>query len=242
VIQSSLLAQIDWLEHGFGTRAAPLSQEGMATLKQIHSARVLHVDSPGLAGEGDALVTDQAGVTLSIRTADCYPILLADIETQAVAAIHAGWRGTSAGIVQEALRQLNADPKNVLAAIGPGIGACCYQVGADVAELFGQTGAGKIDLAESNRRQLIDAGVPDRNIDVIRHCTFCDAERFHSFRRDKDRAGRMISYVTATSAGTGPTVVAETRGRSGQKHAGRGTSRLGEARARAETDGQKDDG
>jgi YfiH family protein len=201
MVHSSLLSQLPWLEHGFGTRTAPLSQEGMATLKQIHSPRVLHVDSPGLAGEGDALVTDHSGVKLSIRTADCYPILLVDIETRAVAAIHAGWRGTSANIVQEALRQMNGSTKNILAAIGPGIGVCCYEVGADVARLFGQTGAGKLDLAESNRRQLIYAGVPDRNIEVIRHCTFCDAERFHSFRRDKDRAGRMISYIASTSAG-----------------------------------------
>jgi YfiH family protein len=201
VIYSSLLSQLDWLQHGFGTRAGPLSQHGMAALEQIHSASVLVVEGTGLAGPGDALVTERAGVTLSVRTADCYPILLVDVDSRVIAAVHAGWRGTSAGIVTEALRKMaalrpmHAAPDRVWAVIGPGIGACCYEVGAEVAQLFGHSGAGRIDLAEANRRQLYDAGVPDRNIEVLRHCTRCDAERFHSYRRDQHRAGRMISWI-----------------------------------------------
>ena len=201
VIYSSLLSQLEWLEHGFGTRAAPLSQEGMAALRQIHSAVVLTADEPGPAGEGDALVTDRPGVALSVRTADCLPILLVNVEARVIAAVHAGWRGTSAGIVTEALRRLNAPPAHVLAAVGPGIGVCCYEVGSDVAQLFGRAQAGRIDLAEENRRQLLDAGVPDRNIELLRHCTFCDADRFHSWRRDRERAGRMISYIAVKSSG-----------------------------------------
>ncbi len=196
MIYSSLLSDVDWLEHGFGTRTAPLSQEGMASLKQIHSARVLAAESAGLAGEGDGLVTNRAGVPLSIRTADCYPILLVDTESRAVAAVHAGWRGTSAGIVTEALKEMHADPKNVRAAIGPGIGKCCYYVGSEVARLFGHSEASCIDLAAANLQQLLSAGVRQEHIDVMDVCTFCGAERFHSFRRDKEHAGRMISYVT----------------------------------------------
>jgi len=172
----------------------------MATLQQIHSARVLVADRPGLAGDGDALVTERAGVTLSVRTADCYPILLVDVESRVVAAVHAGWRGTSAGIAAEALRRMNATPERVWAAIGPGIGACCYEVGAEVAGLFGHPHAGRVDLAEANRRQLLEAGVLDRNIDLLRHCTRCDAERFHSYRRDNERAGRMISWIAVTTS------------------------------------------
>ena len=209
MIYSSLLSQLDWLDHGFGTRTAPLSQDGMATLKQIHSACVLRADEPGLAGEGDALVTNRTGLALSVRTADCYPILLVDTESRVIAAIHAGWRGTAAAILQETLRQMHAAPEHVLAAIGPGIGGCCYEVGAEVAQLFGPPHAGRIDLAEANRRQLIHAGVAERNIDVVhndgtRHCTYCDAEQFHSFRRDKDRAGRMISFIAVTNVATRP--------------------------------------
>jgi YfiH family protein len=195
MIRSSLLSEIDWLDHGFGTRTEPLSQDGMASLKQIHSAKVLAADAAGLAGEGDALVTDRAGVTLSVRTADCYPILLADVARRVVAAVHAGWRGTNAEIVGEALRQMKSDPRDVRAAIGPGIGGCCYFVGEEVARLFGRSEAGKIDLAEVNREQLIKAGVPAANIEVMGQCTFCDAGQFHSYRRDKEQAGRMISYI-----------------------------------------------
>ena len=200
VIYSSLLSELDWLDHGFGTRSAPLSQDGMASLKQIHSARVLTAHVAGLIGEGDALVTKCTGVPVSVRTADCYPILLVDIATRAIAAVHAGWRGTSAEIVKAALREMNADPRNVRAAIGPGIGKCCYRVGADVAQRFGHAEACCIDLAAANRRQLLSAGVSETHIDVIARCTFCNAEQFHSFRRDKEQAGRMISYIAVKTA------------------------------------------
>lgn len=205
MLRSALLSEIDWLEHGFGTRVAPLSQEGMASLKQIHSARVLAASAVGLAGEGDALVTDQLGLPVSVRTADCYPVLLVDIESRRIAAVHAGWRGTAAGIVKEALRAMQADPSNIRAAIGPGIGKCCYEVGAEVAQVFGYSANGHsttghsakccIDLAAANRQQLLDSGVRAEHIEVIGRCTFCEAEHFHSFRREKEQAGRLISYL-----------------------------------------------
>ncbi len=91
--ESPLLAQLDWIKHGFGTRTSPLTQAGMASLKQIHSAAVLVADCADLCGEGDALITNTS-LTVSVRTADCYPILLADPVSHAVAAVHAGWRGT----------------------------------------------------------------------------------------------------------------------------------------------------
>jgi polyphenol oxidase len=199
ILTSRLLAKFDWIEHGFGTRRADLSQDDMSSLKQIHSAITLSADAPGCLGEGDALVTDKAGLAVSVRTADCYPILLADARRKTVAAVHAGWRGSAAQIVLEAMRRMNAQPSDVHAAIGPGIGSCCYEVGEDVAVKFGYTGAGKIDLAAANRAQLLAAGVPAANIETLGECTHCsvhDSEyRFHSFRRDKDQAGRMISYI-----------------------------------------------
>jgi purine-nucleoside/S-methyl-5'-thioadenosine phosphorylase / adenosine deaminase len=198
-LTSAALARCDWLDHGFGTRDSQLDQGAMASLTQIHSARVLRVDGIGLAGEADALITNATGVPLSIRTADCFPILLADPEPRAVAAVHAGWRGTADEIISRALDMMRSEfgtsPQQIIAAIGPGIGPCCYQIGEEVARRFGLTAAGYVDLAAINREQLIRAGVPASQIDTLRHCTRCESELFHSYRRDGDRAGRMISYV-----------------------------------------------
>ena len=200
MLRSSLLSELGWIDHGFGTRADSVSQEDMASLKQIHSAMVLEAERAGVAGDGDALVTAQSGVPVSVRTADCYPILLADTRNRAVAAVHAGWRGTAARIVVRTMEQMRArfgtDAADLRVAIGPGIGGCCYQVGIEVARQFGLESAGKIDLAEMNHRLLVENGVAAERIEVLGGCTLCDAHLFHSFRRDRELAGRMVSYVT----------------------------------------------
>lgn len=172
----------------------------MASLKQIHSALPLVADLPeGCVGEGDALVTRRPAVTVSVRSADCYPILLADLHHHVVAAVHAGWRGTAAGVAVAALNRMKTEfgtlPENVIAAIGPGIGACCYQVGEEVARRFGQADACRIDLAAENLRQLTAFGVPAASISVAGVCTFCNPLQFYSYRRDRENAGRMISFI-----------------------------------------------
>jgi YfiH family protein len=172
----------------------------MASLKQIHSSLSLVADRrEGCVGEGDALLTREAGVTVSVRTADCLPILLADTVDRAVAAVHAGWRGTHAHIVKETIgrmeREFGTDPGNIVAAIGPGIGPCCYEVGEDVARLFGMDRAGRLDIGSANVSQLVSAGVSPDRIGVSGLCTFCDPVQFYSWRRDHDRAGRMISFI-----------------------------------------------
>jgi len=199
-LRSNLLCRAARVEHGFGTRTSLLEQDGFASLRQIHSARWIAAGKPGPAGEGDALITNVAGLGVSVRTADCLPILLADPAKGAVAAVHAGWRGTAARIVAETVdamqRRYGTRTADLLAAIGPGIGVCCFRVGEDVGRRFGLDGPGVVDLAEENRRQLVEAGVPEPQIDVLAFCTFCDG-RFHSFRRDGPRAGRMISFIRA---------------------------------------------
>src|SRR5271170_2732840 len=150
----------------------------MTSLTQVHSARVVHISpdisAPGCAGEGDALITRRPGIAISIRTADCFPILLADPEHHAVAAVHAGWRGTAEGIVGRTLDAMRSgfdtSPGQIVAAIGPGIGACCYEVGQEVTARFGLRDAGRIDLAAINRAQLIHAGVPASQIDTLGSC------------------------------------------------------------------------
>jgi len=196
------LDALPWLIHGFGTRLVdvPALFGNLATLKQIHSATC--VPGEGRAGElgrGDALIENTPGSVIAVKTADCIPILLVDQRRRAVAAVHAGWRGTVARIARKAVEamaeRLGSVPADLHAAIGPGIGKCCYQVGPEVAAQFGERGRAHIDLLEANRRQLTDAGVTPRRIYASNLCTMCRPQEFHSFRRDKEAAGRLYSFA-----------------------------------------------
>jgi len=196
------LDALRWLAHGFGTRSADIPGRfaHLATLKQIHSAAC--VEAAGRRGElgrGDALLENTPGAVVAVKTADCLPILLVDARRRAVAAAHAGWRGTAAQIVRaavEAMRQrFGTDGKDLHAAIGPGIGACCYEVGPEVAAQFGMEGRAHLDLAAENRRQLLESGVTEERIYTSSLCTKCHPEEFHSFRRDREAAGRLHSFA-----------------------------------------------
>ncbi len=199
MLLSPLLNKLKRFEHGFGTRLDEIDQSAMASLRQVHSNRVIRVERESCAGEGDALITQTPGLALSVRTADCFPILLADVRTGAVAAIHAGWRGTHGRIVFETIGEMHAqfatNAGDLIAAIGPGIGACCYQVGEEVARLFGLGGRAKVDLAQENRAQLIECGVNPERIESNGRCTFCEPEIFYSYRREGEKAGRMVSFI-----------------------------------------------
>lgn len=201
VYRADALARFEWLEHGFGTRRAAgwPAHNRLATAKQVHSNHVLVVQSEGKQGEGDALVSNQPGVGLAIRTADCLPILFADPKNRAVAAVHAGWRGVMCEIAAKAVEAMTQNfgskPEDLVVAIGPGIGPCCFEVGPEVAVQFGLSGRTKIDLAETTRRQLGRNGVSAGQIFSSGLCTYCDAELFESYRRDRDAAGRMISLI-----------------------------------------------
>jgi YfiH family protein len=196
------LDSLPWLVHGFGTRLArvPSLFANLATLRQIHSAAcVLAAGRGGVLGRGDALLENTPGSVVAVKTADCLPILLVDDRHRAVAAVHAGWRGTVAGIAQRAVdamhQQFASLPADLHAAIGPGIGHCCYEVGPEVAAQFGRQGRAHVDLTETNRRQLLDAGVTPQRIYASNLCTRCRAGEFHSFRRDKEAAGRLYSFA-----------------------------------------------
>jgi YfiH family protein len=193
------LANLDWLDHGFGTRSFNAPQP-LTTLRQIHSDIVVYADRDGCLGEGDALLSDTPGRLIGVKTADCLPILLVDERHRTVAAVHAGWRGAVTGVVQSTLKAMiarcNSDGEGLHAAIGPGIGPCCFEVGPEVAILFGKPlKRTRIDLAHAIRRQLIAFGVDPERIYSLGLCTYCDAARFHSFRRDGQKAGRLISVI-----------------------------------------------
>jgi YfiH family protein len=201
--------QFVWQEHGFGTRDASPGVD--VTLRQVHSNRVVYVN--GLRDreeEGDALITDHIGQSIGIRTADCVPILLLDSKNRAIAAVHAGWRGTASEIVKTALVAMNerfrSEPADIYAAMGPSIRPCCYEVGEDVAAKFsalfpewGVENEGmkvRLDLVEANRRQLTSAGVADNRIFDSGLCTTCQSAQFFSYRREPENPGRMLASIS----------------------------------------------
>lgn len=210
--RSPLLSQWPWLEHAFGTAVAP-PEPGYLFLKQIHST-CLHPAGPACDGtlEGDGLYTDQPGLRIAVKTADCVPLLLADPRQRVVAAVHAGWRGTVGGIAAVAVRQLEtrfgSRAEDLHVACGPSIGLCCFEVGREVASQFetlfpdrdslrqlGPDEKTHIDLRAANLRVLRAAGVPDAQIECDAPCTCCGGQRFYSWRRDHEQGQRMYSVI-----------------------------------------------
>lgn len=209
IYRVSELDRMEWLVHGFGTRRAdiPARFSRLATLKQIHSAEcVAGAGRGGVLGTGDALLENTPGAVVAVKTADCIPLLLVDPIHRAVAAVHAGWRGTVAGVAKSAVAalgmQFGSRAGDLHAAIGPAIGKCCYEVGAEVAAQFGLVGRAHIDLADAVRQQLEVAGVGAQRIYAAGLCTKCLAGEFHSFRRDGEAAGRLYSYAGILETGS----------------------------------------
>jgi YfiH family protein len=186
-----------------------------ARVRQVHGCSVVRRDeASGPPPEGDAVATSRPGVAACVLTADCVPVLLGDPRTGAVAAVHAGWRGTLARAAARAIESLERDfgvhRENLLAAIGPAIGPCCYEVSLDLAERF-ETEIGpsvcmvhprtpRVDLWTANERVLRDAGMLPERIEVIERCTACDAEAFFSHRRDGARTGRQVGFIAPARA------------------------------------------
>jgi YfiH family protein len=174
----------------------------VAALRQVHSPRVVDVEAPGWHGEGDALVSRARRLALSVITADCVPLLLASGE--AVAAVHAGWRGVAGGVVASALAALPGPAAGRRAWIGPAIDACCYEVGEEVADAVaavsdpavarpGPRGRPHLDLRQAVAVQLAAAGWTD--VTRLGPCTRCAGELLWSYRRDGKAAGRNLAFV-----------------------------------------------
>ena len=203
----------------------------LVTLQQIHGCVIRDLDRESCplmdsAGKallrGDGLLTRTPGRMLGVITADCVPVLVVDTRQRAVAAFHAGWRGTVERIVERGIAVLRSNhgsrPEDLLAAIGPSIGPCCFEVGEEVgaqfisafsyakallaqsASIHGGEAKFHLDLQEANRRQLLDAGISPEHISTLADCTACtrlpDGRRkYFSHRAEKGVTGRMLSVI-----------------------------------------------
>jgi len=188
---------------------------GFARVRQVHGARVRLADGPSApCHEADAVVSSDPAVAASVAVADCVPILLATGDGRAVAAVHAGWRGTLALIAEAGVRALaeaaGQPPSALRAVVGPSIGPCCYEVSADLAARFEAAlgpevvragGSPHLDLWRANRIVLERAGVGA--VEVLGRCTACEARTFFSHRRDGGRTGRMVGFAAPRSISCG---------------------------------------
>ena len=229
-----------WAGHLFTTRQLTLTSpddelavagaagaERLAMLAQVHGAEVAVIagprDFPERSRNGDGLVTNQNDVAVAVRVADCVPLLIADRVTGAVGAVHAGWRGTAARVAPTAVsamaRAFGTRPSDLLVAIGPNIGACCYEVGSELVDAFAAAGHERhlidrwfvvkppprgshersrlhLDVGGANRDQLILAGVPEDQVFMSGLCTAMHLDVLTSYRAERSGAGRLVAAIS----------------------------------------------
>ncbi len=177
--------------------------------QQVHGNRCVAIKEGGPLKkryEGDAILTDRKDVLLTVSVADCLPVFLVDPKREVVGLVHAGWRGALLGIVAQTVRiaetEFGCDPRDFAILLGPAIQKCCYEISEGIGLLFdgdflvrvsGQRP--KLDLLSANLKQFLNCGVERRNIFASKECTCCHKEMFDSFRRDGDKAGRMIAFL-----------------------------------------------
>ncbi len=193
--------------------------DGVAFARQVHRADVAVATGVGPVGEADILLTERAGLPVAIFTADCLPIVVYDQRERRLAVAHAGWRGTVQGAARsavDAIAKAGGRPGEFLAAIGPSIGPCCYEVDQPVIDRLAAAfpgawrswvttaGPGKwmLDLWTANEDQLKEAGLSEARVDNTRLCTGCRTDLFYSYRRGRGQ-GRLVAVAAIPDGGTG---------------------------------------
>jgi len=190
-------------------RALGVLDQPLCVLRQVHGDRIWRALDPA-AQDGDGWWTDRSGVVLVVGIADCTPAFAWDVRRGTIALVHAGWRGTAAGILGRALlllREQGSATADLRVALGPSIGPCCYPVSREVADQFptatveARDGALHLDLRGANRMQALVAGIAPEHIDANPPCTGCESETFFSHRKHGPRSGRMWALMWRSHAG-----------------------------------------
>jgi hypothetical protein len=191
--------------------------EDLVCVRQIHSAKVICVSARhkeigsqnrrDILFACDGMITKERGLALAVLSADCLPIFLYDLKNHAGGILHVGWRGTYRNIVQNAIylmkRRFKTESANLIVGFGPAIRSCCYEVGPRFKKYFKnkllkKTGRLYLDLITTNKKILISLGVKRRNILDSKICTSCESKDFFSYRKEGDRAGRIMSVMMLT--------------------------------------------
>lgn len=196
--------------------ALRLNSVPLATLSQIHSDRIhllQEVPASGDRPSADAVATRAGALAIGVQVADCFPVLIADRRGTGIAAVHAGWRGTVQRIAAKTVNCMMAEfaipPQDLVAAIGPGIRPCCFEVGNEVSTRFDEAFPGVplhssnpddpsrrlLDLPRALRLQLVQAGLPERQIYDLGLCTMCNRAEFFSYRGDGPCTGRLMAVI-----------------------------------------------
>ena len=185
--------------------ALEIDQSNLAIPGQIHSENVKIINNPGFYPETDALITQSENVFLIISTADCHSILINDPAKKIIAAVHSGWRGTQKKILTKTLNimtdEMGCAKEDMLFFIGPGISSNNFEVGSEVSELFesrfvhSKNGKYFVDLKAHILGQLQGCGIQPGSIDTYPLCTYNEKDLLHSYRRDKEKSGRMFSVI-----------------------------------------------
>jgi len=187
----------------FGTLG--LDPHRLAVPLQCHSDHVQIVGGPGEYESCDGLITNTADLPLVVTVADCLPVVVFEPAKAVLAHVHAGWRGSARKIVEKTVgimgREFGTSPDSMVAFLGPSAGVCCYEVGGEVAEVFPPGEIERrnskmfLNLKKANVDQLLACGLRRENIEVSSRCTICTPDLFHSFRRDGNQSGRMMSVA-----------------------------------------------
>lgn len=185
-----------------------ISPDQIAYADQIHGSRVQLVTEGRTYEETDAMVTQIPGMTLVIQVADCAAILLADSQAGVVGAVHAGWRGAASKILPKTIRvmtEIGANAANLEAFASPCISQAHFEVGEQVAEKFPARFVNydsyekpHVDLKGFLRFQMIDAGMNEQQIEIHEGCTVAEDDKYYSYRREKDKSGRMLALIRYT--------------------------------------------